>query len=69
MGFPGGSVVKTSPADAGDTGSFPGSGRHPREGNGNPPLCPCLGNPTGKGAWWATVHGITKSGACLSNWA
>jgi len=39
MGFPGGSVVKNPPAnagDAGDTGSIPGSGRSPGEGNGNP---------------------------------
>ena len=35
-GFPGGSVVKNPPADAGGTGSIPGSGRSPGEGNGNP---------------------------------
>ena len=35
MGFPGGSVVKNSPANAGDTGSVPGSGRFPGEENGN----------------------------------
>ena len=34
LGFPGGSVVKSLPANAGDTGSIPGSGRSPREGNG-----------------------------------
>ena len=36
MGFPGGSVVKNSPADAGDKGSVPDPGRFPREENGNP---------------------------------
>ena len=59
-GFPGNSVVKIPPANAGDTASIPGSGRFPGEGNGNP-LYSCLGNPMGRGAWWATVHGITKS--------
>jgi len=36
-GFPGGSVVKNPPANAGDVGSIPGLGRSPEEGNGNPP--------------------------------
>ena len=36
MGFPGGSVVKNSPANAGDMGSIPGSGRSPGKGNSNP---------------------------------
>ena len=36
MGFPGGSVVKNAPANAGDMGSIPGLGRSPEEGNGNP---------------------------------
>ena len=35
LDFPGGSMVKNSPANVGDTGSIPGSGRFPREGNGN----------------------------------
>ena len=48
------------PANAGDVGSFPGSGRSPREGNGNPLQYSCLENPTDKGAWWATVHGVAK---------
>ena len=55
MGFPGGSVVKNPPANARDTGSFFGSGRSPGEGNGNPLLYPCLGNPVDRGAWWGTV--------------
>ena len=42
-------------------GSIPGSERSPGEGNGNPLLYSCLENPMDRGAWWATVHGITKS--------
>ena len=62
MGFPGGSVVKNLPANAGDTGLIPGSGRSPGEGNGNPLQYSCLENPMdGGGAWQATVHGVTKS--------
>ena len=60
MGFPGGSVVKNLPASAGDAGSIPGSGRPPGEGNGNPLQYSCLGNVMDRGAWWATVHGVTK---------
>ena len=45
MGFLGGSVVKNPPANAGDAGSVPGSGRSPGEGNGNPLQYSCLGNP------------------------
>ena len=48
MGFPGGTLVKNPPACAGDTGdvgSMPGSGRYPRERNGNPLQYSCLGNP------------------------
>ena len=44
-GFPGGSVVKNSPANAGDSGSIPGSGRYPGEGNGNPLQYSCLRYP------------------------
>ena len=58
MGF---SVVKNMPAHAGDLGSFPGSGRTPGEGNGNPLQYSCLGNPTDRGAWQATVHKGCKS--------
>ena len=46
--------------DAGDTGSIPGSGRTPGGGNGNPLQYSCLKNPMSRGAWWATVHGVTK---------
>ena len=59
-GFPGGSVVKNPPANAGDSGSIPGSGRSPGEENGNPLQCSCLGNAMDRGAWWATVHGVAK---------
>ena len=44
MGFLGGSVVKNPPANAGDTGLIPGSGRSPGEGNGNLLKYSCLGN-------------------------
>ena len=43
-----------------DAGSIPGSGRSPGEGHGNPLQYSCLENPMGRGAWWATVHGVTK---------
>ena len=59
-GLPGGPVVKNPPANAGDTGSIPGSGRCPAEGNGNSFQCSCLGNPMDRGAWWATVHGVIR---------
>ena len=44
LGFPGGSMVKNPPANAGDAGLIPGSGRSSGEGNGNPPQYSCLGN-------------------------
>ena len=59
-GFPGGSVVKHPPANAGDTGSIPGLGRSPGAGNGSPLQCSCLENAMDRGAWQATVHGVTK---------
>ena len=55
-GFPGGSVVKNPPAnagDAGDSGSISESGRSPGEGNGNPFQYSCLGNVMDRGAWQA----------------
>ena len=51
---------KESAYNAGDTSSIPGWGRSPGEENGNPFQCSCLGNPMNRGAWWATVHGVTK---------
>ena len=49
------------PANAGDIGSIPGSGKSPGEGNGNPLHYYCLGNPRDRGDWQAIVHGVTKS--------
>ena len=51
-------TVKNPPANAGDLGSSPGSGRSPGGGNGNPLQYSCLGNPMDRGAWRATVHGV-----------
>ena len=56
-------MVKNLPANAGDAGSIPGSGRFPEVGNNNPLQCSCLVNPLDRGAWWAIVHGVTKSRA------
>ena len=53
--------VKHLPVVWEEPGSIPGSGRSPREGNGYPLQCSCLENPTDRGAWRATVHGVTKS--------
>ena len=60
VSFLGGSVVKNPPANTEDTGSIPGSGRGPGEGNGNPLQYSCPGNPMDRGAWQATVRGVTK---------
>ena len=63
-GFPGGSVVKNPPANAGDAedaGLIPGSGRSPGVGNGNLLQCSCLENSMDRGAWWLTVHGVSVS--------
>ena len=60
LGFPGGSVVKNLPANAGDMGSISGSRRSPGEGNDNPLQYFNLGNSMDRGAWWATVCGVTK---------
>ena len=65
--FPGGSDGKESVYIAGDLGSIPGLGRSPGEGNANPLQYSCLENPMDRGAWWATVLGITKSQTQLSN--
>ena len=56
MGFPGDSVVKNPPANAGDAGSIPGSGRSPGGGNGNPLQCSCLENSMDRGAWQPIVN-------------
>ena len=60
MGFPGDSVVKNLPANAGDTNSIPGSRRFHGEGNGNPLQYSSLGNHMDRGAWQATVHQDAK---------
>ena len=60
MDFPGGSVVKNLPANAGDVGSVPGLGRSPGEGHGNPFHYSCLENPMGRWVWQSTVHGVTR---------
>ena len=70
MGFPGSSVGKNLPANAGDvrdSGSVLGLGRSPGGGHGNPLQCSSLENPMDRGAWWATVHGVTKGQTQLSN--
>ena len=57
-------AVKNPPAKAGDirdAGSIPGGGRCPEDGRGNPLQYSRLENPTDRGAWWATVHGVTES--------
>ena len=53
-------VVKNPPANAGDVGSIPESGRSPGGGNGKPLQYSCREDPLDRGAWWATVHGVAK---------
>ena len=62
-----GSDGKASACEAGDSGSIPGSGRSPGEGNGNPLQYSCLENPVDGGALWAAVHVVAKSRKQLSN--
>ena len=60
---PDGSMAKNPPAnarDAGDASSISELERSPGERNGNPLQYSCLGNPINRGAWQATVHGVTK---------
>ena len=54
-------MVKNLPADAGHSSSIPRSGRSPGGGHGYQLQYSCLENPMDRGAWWATVHGVTKS--------
>ena len=57
-------VVKNlpvNPGDVRDVGSIPGLGRFPGKGHGNPLQYFCLENLMDRGAWWATVHGVTKN--------
>ena len=66
-GFPGSSAVKNPPANTGDPGSIPGSGRPLGERNGNPLQYSCLGNPMDRGARQAADHGVTNSRTQLSS--
>ena len=61
MRFPGVSDGKESSCNVGEPASIPGSGRFPGEGNDNPHQYSFLENSMGRGAWWAMVHGVTKS--------
>ena len=65
--FPGGSDSKASACNAGDPGSIPGLGRSPGEGNSYPLQYSWLENPTDRGAWRATDHGLAKSQTQLKN--
>ena len=67
MGLPGDSDSKESVCDVGDLGLIPGLGRSPGGGHGNWLQYSCLENPMDRGAWRATVHGISKSGIWLSD--
>ena len=53
--------LSISTGDVKDVGSVPGLGRSPREGHGNSLQYSCLENPMDRGAWRATVHGVTES--------
>ena len=69
LSFPGDSVVKNPPANAGDTednSAIPGLRRSPGRRNGNPLQYSCLENPMDRGVWWAAVHGVAKSQTWLS---
>ena len=66
-GFPGGLDGKESTCNAGNLSSIPGLERLPGEGNGNPLQCSCLEKPMNRGAWRATVHGVSKSRTRLSD--
>ena len=61
LGFPGGSNGEESACNVGDLGSIPPLGRSPGEGNGYPLQYSCLESPMDRGAWWATVHGVSKN--------
>ena len=70
LGFPGGIVVKSLPANAGDAGNsglIAGSGISPGVGNCNLFQYSCPDNSMDGGAWQATVHGAAKSQTCLSD--
>ena len=52
-----------------DSGLIPGLGRAPGGGHSNPLQCSCLENPLDRGAWWATVHRVTKSGTGMKEFS
>ena len=66
MGFPYSSVDKESACNAENLSLIPGLGRSPGEGTGNPLQYSCLENPMDRGAWQATVHGVTRAGHDLT---
>ena len=66
MGLPWWLSIKNLPANAGDLGLIPRSGRSPGEGNGHPLQYSCLGDPTDREALLATVHGVAKSRTQIS---
>ena len=66
QGFPGRLSSKESAYNAGDEGLIPGQGKSPGGGNSNPLQYSCLGNSLDRGAWRATVRGVTKSRTWLS---
>ena len=65
--IPVGSAAENLPPNVGNAGSIPGLGKSPGEGNGNPFQYSCLENPTDRGTWWATVHGLVRSRTQHSN--
>ena len=70
LGFPGGSVVKKQPTNAGDTedaGSIPGLGRFPGDGNGNSLQYSCLANSMDREGWQATICKVAENQTQLSN--
>ena len=70
LDFPNDSAGEEStckPGDTGEMGLIPGLGRSPGGGKGKPLLYSCLKNPMDRGAWWATVNGVTKNWTQLSN--
>ena len=67
MGFPGVSDGKEFACNEEDLGLIPGSGRSPGEEDGHLLQCSCLENSMDRGAWWAIVHGVTKSQIRLSD--
>jgi hypothetical protein len=67
MGFPGDASGKESASSVGDPGLISGRKRSPGEENSYPLQYSCLENPMDRGAWWATVHGVTESWTQLSD--